>query len=41
MTNVWVYSLLYNGSYVLCNGLIAAVAIRILSRSTKLLTAEK
>ena len=37
MTNVWVYSLLYNGSFVACNGILAAVAIALLARKTKLL----
>ena len=41
MTNVWVYSLLYNGSFVLCNEILAAVVVAILAKTTKLLTPEK
>jgi len=41
MTNVWVYSLLYNGSFVLCNEIIAAVVIYFLAKKTRLLRAEK
>ena len=37
MTSVWVYSLLYNGSFVLCNEIVAAVVIYFLSKNTKLL----
>lgn len=37
MTNVWVYSLLYNGSFVACNGILAAIAIGLLAKKTKLL----
>ena len=37
MRNVWVYSLLYNGSFVLCNEIIAAVVIFFLSEKTSLL----
>ena len=38
MMNVWVYSLLYNGSFVLCNEILAAVAISLLNNKTELLT---
>lgn len=41
MTNVWVYSLLYNGSFVACNAILAAVAVGLLAKHTKLLTPEK
>ncbi|MBR7190172.1 MAG: energy-coupled thiamine transporter ThiT [Oscillospiraceae bacterium] len=37
MKNVWVYSLLYNGSFVLCNEIIAAVVIAFFAGKTKLL----
>ncbi len=37
MTNVWVYSLLYNGSYMVPNAVIAAAAIALLARKTALL----
>lgn len=37
MKNVWIYSLLYNGSFVLCNEIIAAVVIYFLAEKTKLL----
>lgn len=37
MTNVWVYSLLYNGSFVACNGILAAAAIALLAKKTRLL----
>ena len=36
MKNVWIYSLLYNGSFVLCNEIIAAVVIYFLAEKTKL-----
>ena len=39
MKNVWIYSLLYNGSFVLCNEIIAAVVIYFLAEKTKLLKA--
>lgn len=39
MTNVWVYSLLYNGSFVACNAILAAAAIGLLDKKTKLLKA--
>ena len=39
MRNVWIYSLLYNGSFVLCNEIIAAVVIYFLAEKTKLLKA--
>lgn len=41
MVNVWVYSLLYNGSFVLCNELLAAAAIALLAKKTGLLTGEE
>ena len=37
MTNVWVYSLLYNGSFVACNGILSAMAVGLLDKKTKLL----
>ena len=37
MRNVWVYSLLYNGSFVLCNEIVAAAVIGFLAKNTKLL----
>ena len=37
MTNIWFYSLLYNGSYTVCNEILAAVVVFFLSRKTKLL----
>lgn len=39
MVNVWVYSLLYNGSFVLCNEIIAAIVVAVLADKTNLLTA--
>ena len=39
MKNVWIYSLLYNGSFVLCNEIIASVVIYFLAEKTKLLKA--
>ena len=36
MVNIWVYSLIYNGSFVLCNAVICAVALVILKRTTGL-----
>ena len=33
MTNVWVYSALYNGSYMLPNTILAAVVCFVLGRS--------
>ena len=41
MNNVWVYSLIYNGSFVLCNEIIAAVVIYFLAKKTRLLQAEQ
>lgn len=41
MVNVWVYSLLYNGSFVLVNELIAAVVIGFLKKRTALLTPKE
>lgn len=38
MANVWVYSLLYNGSFTLCNEILAAVALSLLSKKTSLLS---
>ena len=40
MTSVWVYSLIYNGSFVLVNEIIAAVVILLLAKKTKLLQVE-
>ncbi len=37
MKNVWVYSLLYNGSFVLCNEILAAAVIWFLAKKTRLL----
>lgn len=37
MSNVWVYSLLYNGSYVAGNFILAVVAVAILAKNTHLL----
>ena len=39
MRNVWIYSLLYNGSFVVCNELIDVIVIAFLARNTKLLKA--
>lgn len=36
MTNIWVYSLLYNGSFVLVNAIVAAIVLAILKKTTKL-----
>ena len=36
MANIWIYSLLYNGSFVLVNEIIAAVVLVILKKTTKL-----
>ena len=36
MTNIWVYSILYNGSFVLVNAIIAAAVLVILKKTTKL-----
>ena len=36
MTNIWVYSLLYNGSFVLVNAVVATVVLVILKKTTKL-----
>ena len=40
MTNIWLYSLLYNGSFVVCNAAATAVIILLLKKKTRLLTAE-
>ena len=37
MVNVWVYSLLYNGSFILINELIAAAVIGVIAKKTALL----
>lgn len=37
MTGAWFYSLLYNGSYMLVNCILAVIVIGILSKSTKLI----
>ena len=41
MTNIWVYSLLYNGSFVLANAVIAATVLLVLKKSSKLVTRQK
>ena len=37
MKNVWIYSLLYNGSFVACNEIIAAIVIAFLAKNTRIL----
>ena len=36
MANVWVYSLLYNGSFMLCNAIVCAAVLAVLKKTTKL-----
>ena len=36
MANIWVYSLLYNGSFVLCNAILCAVVLCVLKKTTNL-----
>lgn len=41
MNNIWIYSLIYNGSFVLVNCIIAALVIGILAKTTNLIQAQK
>ena len=36
MNSIWIYSLLYNGSFVACNILVCAIVLAVLKKSTKL-----
>lgn len=36
MTSIWIYSLIYNGSFVICNALICAIVLSVLKKTTKL-----
>lgn len=37
MTNVWVYSFLYNGGFTLVNGILAALVVGLLAKNSNLL----
>jgi thiamine transporter len=37
MTNVWVYSILYNGTFMVANAVIAAIVVAIFAKKTNLL----
>lgn len=41
MTNIWVYSLLYNGTFMACNAILAVAAVAILAKNTRLLQPQK
>ena len=41
MANIWIYSLIYNGSFVLCNAIVCAVVLSILARTTGLVSRQK
>lgn len=41
MTNVWLYSFLYNGTYMAVNLIFAAVVVAILAKSTKMIIRQK
>ena len=36
MTNIWLYSIIYNGSFVAVNGVVAGIILGILKKTTKL-----
>ena len=40
MTNVWLYSALYNGVYMVVNGVVLCTVTAILSKKTKLLCVD-